>query len=92
MALQMDTTLTPLAITVKSAYIRIESVTWSKFAANTADCMARAYESDPGMPPNKPAFRDITFSVPVDPTAANITAQCYAGAKALPEFAGATDC
>lgn len=92
MALQMDTTLDPLTVVVKRAYIRIEAVQWSKFSANTADCIARAYESDPGMPPARPAFKDVTFSVPVDPTAANITAQCYAGAKALPQFAGAQDC
>lgn len=91
MALKMKTTLDPLSVVVPAAYIRVEQVLCSRFAT-TADCLARAYESDPGMPPTKPAFKDIAFRVPFDPAAGDPYAQAYVGAKALPEFAGAVDC
>lgn len=91
MALKMDTTLPSLTLSVKGAYIRIEQANCSRLG-NVVECVARAYESDPGMPPTKQAFRDFCFSATYDLTKGDPFAQGYLGAKTLPEFAGALDC
>lgn len=91
MALKMDTTLPNLTVVVPGAYIRIEQANCSRLGS-VVECVARAYESDPGLPPMKPAFRDFFFNAPYDLTKGDPFAQGYAGAKTLPEFAGAIDC
>jgi hypothetical protein len=92
MAFTLDvTTPAPLNIIVKNAYVRIEQVRHNRFEGDM-ECVARCYQSEPGFPPNQAAFQDIVFRVPFDMKGADPYAQGYAGAKALPEFAGATDC
>lgn len=91
MAFQMDLTAEPLNLVVKNAYVRIEQVQHNRFDG-VLRCLARAYQADPGFPPNQPAFKDIAFSVPYDLQGAGPYEQGYAGAKALEQFKGAVDC
>jgi hypothetical protein len=92
MALQMNvTTSAPLNFVVKDAYVRIEQVRHNRFE-DGMECVARCYQSNPGFPPNQPAFRDIVFRAPFDLNGADPYTQGYTGAKALEEFACAVDC
>jgi hypothetical protein len=92
MALKMNvTTAAPLNFVVKDAYVRIEEVRHNRFEGDM-ECVARCYQSDPGFPPDQPAFQDIVFRAPLDLNGADPYAQGYAGAKALEQFEGATDC
>lgn len=91
MALKMNLTAAPLDIVVPNAYVRIEQVLHNRFE-DGMECVARCYQSDPGFPPEQPAFKDIVFRVPFDRTGADPYAQGYQGAKDLPEFSGAIDC
>jgi hypothetical protein len=91
MALKMDVTVGAANIPVKDAYVRIEQVACNRFE-DGMECVARCYLADPGFPPDQPAFKDIIFRAPFDRTAGDPYAQGYTGAKALPQFEGATDC
>lgn len=90
MALKMDVTADPLNIVV-TAYVRIEQVLHNRFEEEM-ECVARCYQSDPGFPPAQPAFKDIVFRVPFNPSGPDPYAQGYVGAKTLEQFAGAVDC
>ncbi len=90
MALKMDVTLDQIEVTIPSAYIRVEQILRNRFEQGM-ECLARCYKEDPGFPPARPAFKDITFSVEYNPDGGDAFAQAYSGAKQLPEFAGAVD-
>jgi hypothetical protein len=91
MALSMNTSIDAVNVTIQNAYVRIEQVQCNRFETGIG-AVARCYQSNPGFPPNIPAFKEISFSVPLDLNGGNPFKQAYIGAKALPMFAGATDC
>jgi hypothetical protein len=91
MALHLSTSIDSINVIVPDAYVRIEQVHCNRFETGIA-VLARFYQSNPGFPPNIPAFKEVSFRVPLDPNGENPYRQAYLGAKTLPMFAGATDC
>jgi hypothetical protein len=91
MALSLNTSIDTVDVTVPNAYVRIEQVQCNRFETGMG-VVARFYQSNPGFPPNIPAFKEVSFRVPLDLNGGNPYKQAYIGAKALPMFAGAADC
>lgn len=90
MALRMNIRLDQVDLTVSGAYVRVEKAVCTRASANM-DCTAHCYEQDPSQLPTLTPFKAMFFSVPYSPAGGDVYGQAYAGAKALPEFAGAAD-
>lgn len=91
MAFSMSITIDAVNVPIPNAYVRIEQVQCNRFEDGIS-AVARCYQSNPGFPPNMPAFKELAFRVPLDENGGNPYKQAYVGAKALSIFAGAIDC